>query len=118
MLSLQEEMRYSRQLLLPEIGREGQERLARARVLVIGAGGLGCPVLQYLAAAGVGTIGIADGDSVDISNLQRQVLYTIADIDQPKAVVAKRKLKALNPHINIDVHSVFIDSINALELIS
>src|ERR1700749_113120 len=114
MLSLQEEMRYSRQLLLPEIGREGQERLARAKVLVIGAGGLGCPVLQYLTAAGVGTIGIADGDTVDISNLQRQVLYTEHEIGQRKAEVAVKKLKALNLHVHFNIYPAFIDASNAL----
>ncbi len=84
---------------------------------MIGAGGLGCPVLQYLAAAGVGTIGIADADNVEISNLQRQVLYTEQEIGQSKAEVAKKKLLALNPNVQIQTHPVFIDSTNALEIL-
>ncbi|MCW3122537.1 MAG: moeB [Flavipsychrobacter sp.] len=118
MLSPQEQARYNKQIILPEIRVEGQERLSAAKVLVIGAGGLGCPVLQYLVAAGVGTIGIADGDKVDISNLQRQVLYTEQEIDQPKVVVAERKLKALNPNIHIHTYHVFIDNSNAIKIIS
>src|SRR5262245_31257159 len=106
MLSNEEKARYSRQTILPEIGVEGQELLKAARVLVVGAGGLGCPVLQYLSAAGVGTIGIADGDSVDITNLQRQVLYTTADIGKGKAETAAAKLCAANPHIRLQVHPV------------
>src|SRR5580693_7090975 len=116
MLSPQEQSRYNKQIILPEIKLEGQEKLQAAKVLVIGAGGLGCPVLQYLAAAGIGTLGIADGDTVEISNLQRQVLYTAEDIGQSKARIAERKLKALNPHINIQTHPVFLVSKNALEL--
>jgi len=117
MLSKEEQARYSKQIILPEVKLEGQEKLHAAKVLVIGAGGLGCPVLQYLAAAGVGTLGIVDGDQVEISNLQRQVLYTDDDIGQSKAMVAERKLKALNPHIAIKTYPVFIDNKNALELI-
>ncbi|GAA4461137.1 molybdopterin-synthase adenylyltransferase MoeB [Nemorincola caseinilytica] len=117
MLSEQEHIRYSKQTILPEIGPAGQERLRDARVLVVGAGGLGCPVLQYLAAAGIGTLGIADGDNVDISNLQRQVLYTTADVGKGKAATAAEKLTALNPHVHFHVHPVFIDSSNALDLI-
>ena len=97
MLTAQQEIRYSRHLLLPEIGKGGQERLAAAKVLVIGAGGLGCPVLQYLAAAGVGTLGIADGDTVELSNLQRQVLYTEADIGVDKAQAAQKKTAGGQP---------------------
>lgn len=117
MLSEQEHIRYSKQTILPEIGIAGQEKLRDARVLVIGAGGLGCPVLLYLAAAGIGTLGIVDGDNVDISNLQRQVLYTTADIGKGKAATAAEKLSALNPHVRFDVHNTFIDSSNALDLI-
>ena len=116
MLSKDEQSRYNKQIILPEIKLEGQEKLRSAKVLVIGAGGLGCPVLQYLAAAGVGTLGIVDGDKVEISNLQRQVLYTADNIGQSKAIVAERKLRALNPHINTHTYPVFIDSKNALEL--
>ena len=89
--------RYSRHLLIPEVGLAGQERLLRARVLVVGAGGLGAPVLQYLAAAGVGRIGVVDDDVVDETNLQRQVVFATADIDRPKALVAAERLRALNP---------------------
>ena len=91
--------RYNRHIILPEIGIEGQNKLKVASVLVIGAGGLSCPLLLYLAAAGVGVIGIVDDDNVDESNLQRQVLYSVDDIGLPKAVQAKKKLNALNPLI-------------------
>ena len=87
-MTKQELSRYSKQIILPEIGLSGQEKLAAARVLVIGAGGLGCPVLQYLAASGVGTIGIADGDNIEMSNLQRQVLYTQSETGISKAAFA------------------------------
>jgi len=105
--------RYSRQVILPEIGLPGQEKLTNAKVLMIGAGGLGCPVLQYLATAGVGTIGIVDDDVIDISNLHRQILYTTADIDKPKACVAKQKLELLNPHINITAYNERFTPANA-----
>ncbi|MES2703964.1 MAG: HesA/MoeB/ThiF family protein [Bacteroidota bacterium] len=118
MLSQEEKSRYSKQTILPEIGIEGQERLKNAKVLVIGAGGLGCPILQYLTAAGVGTIGIADGDVVNISNLQRQVLYTEAEIGEKKVDVANHKLKALNPNVTFETYPFFIDSSNALDIIS
>ena len=117
MLSPQEHARYSKQIILPEFKTEGQEKLRAAKVLVIGAGGLGCPVLQYLTAAGIGTIGIADGDTIDISNLQRQVLYTGQEIGQRKADVAVKKLKALNPHVHFNIYPVFIDTSNALEIL-
>jgi sulfur-carrier protein adenylyltransferase/sulfurtransferase len=117
MLSRQEQSRYQKQIILPEIRLEGQEKLSAAKVLVIGAGGLGCPVLQYLAAAGVGTLGIADADNIEISNLQRQVLYTEEEIGQGKALTAAKKLKALNPNIQLQTHTVYIDSTNALELL-
>ena len=118
MLSQGERNRYSKQTMLPEIGMEGQERLRAARVLVIGAGGLGCPVLQYLTAAGVGEIGIADGDVVSISNLQRQVLYTEEEIGLRKVAIAAKKLNALNPHVKIATHPFFIDHTNAVDVIS
>ena len=116
MLSKEELARYSKQIILPEIKQEGQEKLCAAKVLVIGAGGLGCPVLQYLTATGVGTIGIADGDTVDLSNLQRQVLYTEQEIGQSKAAIAEKKLHALNPNVKIQTHPVYINSSNALEI--
>ncbi len=105
--------RYSRQIILPEIGLSGQEKLTNAKVLMLGAGGLGCPVLQYLAAAGVGTIGIVDDDVIDISNLHRQILYTTADIGKPKASIAKQKLALLNPHINIIAYNERFTPTNA-----
>lgn len=116
MLTNEEISRYSRQMMLPEIGREGQERLKQGRVLVVGAGGLGCPVLQYLAAAGVGTIGIADGDNVDVSNLQRQVLYGTEDIGNGKAATAAGKLGRMNPHVQFVLHEVYVDRGNVLDL--
>jgi sulfur-carrier protein adenylyltransferase/sulfurtransferase len=115
-LSPNEKSRYNKQIILPEIGVAGQEKLCAAKVLVIGAGGLGCPVLQYLTAAGVGTIGVVDGDKVDISNLQRQVLYSEAEIGQLKVTVAERKLNALNPNVKISTYPAFINSNNALDI--
>jgi adenylyltransferase/sulfurtransferase len=108
--------RYNRQIILPEIGVEGQQKLIDARVLVIGAGGLGCPILQYLVAVGVGNIGIVDADVVSISNLQRQILYTVSDVGKQKVVVAKAHLLAQNPDVNIDIYPVMLHSSNALEL--
>lgn len=115
-LSKEEQARYSRHLLMQEIGEEGQIKLKFAKVLVIGAGGLGCPILQYLAAAGVGNIGVVDMDKVDESNLQRQILYTVADIGVNKAEAAKKRLQGLNPFINIQVYPVALDNYNALEI--
>ncbi len=103
-------------MILPEIGIAGQQLLKQAKVLVIGAGGLGCPVLQYLAAAGIGTIGIADGDVVEASNLQRQVLYTNEDIGKPKAVAAAVKMRSLNPFIAVQAHQVLVGKENILSL--
>mgnify|MGYP001275187691 FL=1 len=117
-LTDQEKNRYSRHILLEEVGLAGQEKLKAAKVLVIGAGGLGCPVLQYLTAAGVGTIGIIDFDRVDATNLQRQILYTVGDIGKNKAITAKNRLTQLNPHINFDVYPEKLTTKNALELFS
>lgn len=116
MLSEEEKKQYSRHLLLDKVGIEGQEKLKNAKVLVIGAGGLGCPVLQYLTAAGVGTIGIVDDDKVSQSNLQRQVLYTHSDIGKNKAEVATKRLQELNPYITISPYSERLTTKNALEL--
>ncbi|HEX2535470.1 MAG TPA: HesA/MoeB/ThiF family protein [Chitinophagaceae bacterium] len=109
--------RYHRQLILPQFGPEAQQRLQRAKVLVVGAGGLGCPALLYLAAAGVGTIGIVDGDAVSLSNLHRQVLYTTADIGQPKAAGAARLLQAMNPDTMLLPFAHAMNNGNALDLI-
>lgn len=105
--------RYSRHFLLPEIGAQGQLRIARGRVLVVGAGGLGAPVIQYLAAAGVGRIGIADNDRVALSNLQRQVLFETADVGRAKAKVARDRALAINPGIRVDVFRERIIADNA-----
>lgn len=117
MLNKEEISRYSRHLLLPEIGIAGQEKLKNAKVLVIGAGGLGCPVLLYLTAAGVGEIGIVDFDKVEESNLQRQVLYTVEDIGKPKAEVAAVKLAKQNPFVKFAVYPHQLNNKNALEII-
>ncbi|NRA48066.1 MAG: HesA/MoeB/ThiF family protein, partial [Phaeodactylibacter sp.] len=109
--------RYARHLAIPGFGPEGQKRLKRSQVLVIGAGGLGSPVLLYLAAAGIGQLTIVDFDEVDISNLQRQVLYTEADLGKPKATAAAKRLKALNPQIKIEAVIAPFSSENARELI-
>ena len=115
-LSQDEINRYSRHLILPEVGPKGQEALKASSVLCIGAGGLGCPLLLYLAAAGVGRIGIVDFDVIDESNLQRQILYGVSTVGQSKAQVAKQKLLDLNPHITVEVHEVRLTSDNALDL--
>lgn len=118
-MTLMEKMtRYHRQEILPEIGAVGQAKLLAARVLVVGAGGLGCPVLQYLAGAGVGTLGIVDHDSVDISNLQRQVLYGVEDQGKLKAIVAKERLLRLNPDITVNAYAEELTERNVLSLFS
>jgi len=108
--------RYRRHLTLPEMGLEGQQRLLESSVLLIGAGGLGCPAAQYLAAAGVGTIGLIDDDVVDTSNLQRQILYSTADVGRPKVEAAKERLEGLNPDVTVRAIQTRLDSSNALEL--
>ena len=109
--------RYSRHILLQDVGVEGQEKIRQAKVLIVGLGGLGSPVALYLAAAGIGTIGLADGDVVDISNLQRQVIHTTADVGQPKVVSAMQKIHAINPHVKVNMHQLFVRSDNVLDLI-
>ena len=111
-------MRYSRQMILPEIGEAGQQKLQNARVLVIGAGGLGCPVLQNLAAAGVGYIGIVDGDVVDETNLHRQLLYTLKDCGNSKAETAKTAILELNPEITVNVFPEFFNIENAFKIVN
>jgi molybdopterin/thiamine biosynthesis adenylyltransferase/rhodanese-related sulfurtransferase/molybdopterin converting factor small subunit len=115
-LSNDEVKRYSRHLIMPEVGIEGQRKLKASKVLCIGAGGLGSPVAMYLAAAGVGTLGIVDFDTVDFSNLQRQILHGTPDVGRPKLASAKDKLHALNPEIDIETYEVALSSQNALEL--
>jgi len=117
MITIQDFLRYNRQMLLPEIGEAGQLLLKNAKVLVIGAGGLGCPILQYLATAGVGTLGIVDFDTVEIHNLHRQILYKEADIDQPKAVVASTVIRQLNPEINCLVFDEKLTTANASSIL-
>ncbi|MBA3231702.1 MAG: molybdopterin-synthase adenylyltransferase MoeB [Acidobacteria bacterium] len=116
-LTAEEARRYSRHLSLPEVGVEGQRRLKAARVLCIGAGGLGSPASLYLAAAGVGTIGLVDFDAVDITNLHRQVLYTTADVGRPKLDAARDRLQALNPGLILELHHDPFGIRNARELI-
>ncbi|MDX2302774.1 MAG: molybdopterin-synthase adenylyltransferase MoeB [Microscillaceae bacterium] len=115
--SKEELERYSRHLIIPEFNIEGQRKLKAAKVLVVGSGGLGSPLLLYLAAAGVGTLGIVDFDVVDDSNLQRQVLFTVDDVGQPKVEVAKRRIQALNPYIQVNTYNTPLTSENALEII-
>lgn len=116
-LSHAEIARYSRHLLLPEVGLEGQQRLKSAKVLLVGTGGLGAPVALYLAAAGVGTLGIVDFDFVEVSNLQRQIIHTTKDIDRPKVASAKDKIKAINPDVQVVTYNTALSSKNALDII-
>jgi sulfur-carrier protein adenylyltransferase/sulfurtransferase len=117
MLNKEELQRYSRHISLAEVGLAGQEKLKQASVLVIGAGGLGCPCLQYLSAAGVGRLGIVDFDTVDVSNLQRQILYTTEDLGKQKSVAAATRLQQSNPHTHITSYTEPLDEYNALEII-
>ncbi|MCR4780992.1 MAG: thiazole biosynthesis adenylyltransferase ThiF [Ruminiclostridium sp.] len=109
--------RYSRHIILKEVGAKGQKKLSQAKVLIIGAGGLGAPAALYLAAAGVGTIGIVDADEVDLSNLQRQVIHTTADIGKPKVQSAKETMEAINPDVTVNTYHTFVTSANVLDLI-
>jgi molybdopterin-synthase adenylyltransferase len=117
MLSDDELERYARHIVLREVGGPGQATLGRARVLVIGAGGLGAPVLLYLAAAGVGTLGVVDDDAVSLSNLQRQVIHATADIGTPKVDSAAATVRGLNPNVTVNAHNVRLAADNALALI-
>ena len=112
-----EALRYARHMVLDDVGEEGQRKLKAAKVLIVGAGGLGSPVSLYLAAAGVGTLGLVDADAVDASNLQRQVLYGESDVGRPKLDAAAARLRDLNPHIEVRTHPVRLASDNALEII-
>ena len=113
-LTNDEVRRYSRHLIIPDVGMDGQKRLKNAKVLVIGAGGLGSPALLYLAAAGVGTLGIAEFDEVDESNLQRQVIHGQSDVGKPKALSAKESINEVNPLVNVVVHDERLDNDNVL----
>ena len=114
---IQDFLRYNRQMMLPEIGDSGQEKLKKAKVLVVGAGGLGCPILQYIATAGVGTIGIVDFDKIELHNLHRQILYTEQHIGQSKAITAKSVLETLNPLIDIIAFEEKLTVENAAQII-
>lgn len=112
-----QEMRYARHLILDEVGEEGQEKLLASKVLVVGAGGLGAPLLMYLAAAGIGTLGVIDDDTVDITNLQRQVIHTTDSVGMPKVASAARTIAALNPGIKVMQHQMRLDAGNAEQII-
>ena len=109
--------RYSRHIILKEVGAKGQKKLLKGKVLIIGAGGLGAPAAMYLAAAGVGTIGIVDADEVDLSNLQRQIIHTTADVGKAKVRSAKETMNAMNPDVTVNTYRMFVDSTNIRELI-
>lgn len=118
MLEIEDYLRYTKPMLLPEIGNEGQEKIKKAKVVVIGAGGLGCPILQYLAASGIGTIGIVDFDVIELSNLHRQILYRENQIGSPKASTALELLKELNPNINYKLFNEKITIANCEPILS
>ncbi len=115
-LSNDEVLRYSRHLIMPEVGMEGQQKLKAARVLCIGTGGLGSPLALYLAAAGVGTLGLVDFDVVDFTNLQRQVIHFTSDVGRPKLESARQKIAAINPFVNVKPFETRLTSQNALEI--
>ena len=117
MLNADEIERYARHIVMREVGGPGQAALKAARVLVIGAGGLGAPALMYLAAAGVGTLGVIDDDDVSLSNLQRQVIHATADVGRPKVDSAAERIMALNPHVAVERHAARLTAANAMELI-
>src|SRR5512146_2165574 len=113
MLDASELERYARHIVLREVGGPGQAKLKAARVLVVGAGGLGAPVLLYLAAAGIGTLGVVDDDDVSLSNLQRQVIFSTRDIGEPKVARAGDAVQGLNPHVNVEMHRARLTAANA-----
>jgi sulfur-carrier protein adenylyltransferase/sulfurtransferase len=115
-LTVEEVRRYSRHLIIPDVGKTGQRRLKNARVLVVGAGGLGSPALLYLAAAGIGTLGVIDFDVVDESNLQRQIIHGVSDVGRPKAVSAMESIQEVNPLVNVVLHEERLDSDNAMQI--
>ena len=116
-LTSEEVLRYSRHLILPDVGVDGQRKLKAGRILLIGAGGLGSPLALYLAAAGVGTLGLVDFDVVDVSNLQRQVLHGTKDIGRPKLESARERIRDVNPHVHVDTYETRLTSVNALDII-
>lgn len=116
-MTTEQKRRYNRHLILDGIGPEGQQKLLDARVLIVGAGGLGSPLALYLAAAGVGTLGLVDGDVVSVTNLQRQVIHSTADVGRPKVLSAAEKIHALNPDVRVVTYDCFLSEDNALELI-
>ena len=115
-LSVEEVMRYSRHLIIPDVGMDGQKRLKNAKVLCVGAGGLGSPALMYLAAAGVGTLGIVEFDTVDESNLQRQIIHGQSDVGRSKAESARDSVKEINPYVTVNLHEMRLDSSNVMDL--
>ncbi len=115
-LTVEEVRRYSRHLIIPDVGKTGQRRLKNAKVLCVGAGGLGSPALMYLAAAGVGTLGIVDFDVVDESNLQRQIIHGTSDVGKSKAVSAKETIAEINPLVTVNLHEERLDSDNAMQI--
>ena len=117
-LTVDEVRRYSRHLIIPDVAMAGQQRLMNAKVLCVGAGGLGSPALMYLAAAGVGTLGIVEFDTVDESNLQRQIIHGQSDIGKSKAISAKEKIAEINPNVNVVVHEIRLDTDNVMEIFS
>ncbi|PLW76184.1 molybdopterin-synthase adenylyltransferase MoeB [Cohaesibacter celericrescens] len=118
MLSDQELERYARHILLRDVGGLGQQKLKAARVLIIGAGGLGSPLLAYLAAAGVGTLGVVDDDVVSLSNLQRQIIHDSDAIEQPKVASARHSLKRINPHVTVHAHQIRLDAANGAAIVA
>jgi adenylyltransferase/sulfurtransferase len=110
--------RYSRHILLPEVGGKGQKKIAKAKILIVGAGGLGAPAAFYLSAAGVGTIGLVDSDAVDLSNLQRQIIHYTPDVGRPKVLSAKEKIQAINPDVQVVMHEERFVADNAMRLIA
>jgi len=117
-LSNEQMERYSRHIILSEVGAKGQKKILDSKVLIIGAGGLGAPAALYLAAAGVGTIGIADADEVDLSNLQRQVIHTTPDVGKAKVLSAQETMSAINPQIKVNTYRQFVDASNIMDLIA
>jgi adenylyltransferase/sulfurtransferase len=116
-LTPDESLRYARHLILPHVGPGGQRRLKAARVLVVGAGGLGSPVAMYLAAAGVGTLGLVEFDEVEVTNLQRQIIHGTGDVGRPKLLSARDRIADLNPHVRVEAHSLRLTSANAMEVV-